>query len=295
MSFSSGVRNEVCKIFTDSRHCNISELAAFINYSANFDVSFIDFMELNPIIKNKLTTILKLLFKENFDVISKDKNLCLRKSDIVKDILLSTGLSCGKKIDPILVKKDCCKKSYLRGAFINIGSVVDPNKNYHLEFVLNDLKDAEELRDLINTFSLNSKIIERSKKYVVYLKDSESIVDLLNIIGAHKSLLEFENIRVLKDLRNKTNRTVNFETANIEKTAKASYQQCEDILFIKEKKGLSYLPENLKQVSEIRLMYPDYTLKELGEALTPKISKSGVNHRLKKINEIADGIRGGLL
>lgn len=173
-----------------------------------------------------------------------------------------------------------------------IGSMSDPEKSYHLEFVCAYRESAEQLRQMIHGFDVEAKIVIRKKYYVVYLKEGAGIVDLLNIMEAHVSLMNFENYRIVKEMRNSINRKVNCETANITKTVNASSKQTEDILLIREHYGFQNLPDSLRETAEIRLQYPDATLKELGQNLTPPVGKSGMNHRLRKLSEIADRIRG---
>ena len=167
----------------------------------------------------------------------------------------------------------------------------DPEKSYHLEFVCSHPESAEQLKELIQGFEVDAKIVIRKKYYVVYLKEGAGIVDLLNIMEAHISLMNFENYRIVKEVRNSINRKVNCETANITKTVNASSKQIEDILLIRERYGFQNLPDNLKETAEIRLEYPDATLKELGQILSPTVGKSGMNHRLRKLSEIADRLR----
>ena len=171
------------------------------------------------------------------------------------------------------------------------GSVSDPNKAYHFEIVVNQEKNGELLCEVMRSFDIDAKMIARKYHYVVYVKEGSQIVDLLNIMEAHVALMDFENVRILKDMRNTINRKVNCEAANINKTVKAATRQVEDILFIKEKVGLATLAEGLEEIALLRTMYPEASLKELGEMLSPPIGKSGVNHRLKKLCEIAEGLR----
>ena len=194
-------------------------------------------------------------------------------------------------VNPLLIKNACCKRAFLRGAFLSIGSMSDPEKSYHLEFVCTHKESAEQLKELIQGFEVDAKIVARKKYHVVYLKEGAGIVDLLNIMGAYVSLMNFENYRIVKEVRNSINRKVNCETANITKTVNASSKQIEDILLIRERYGFQNLPDNLRETAEIRLEYPDATLKELGQILNPTVGKSGMNHRLRKLSEIADRLR----
>ena len=179
----------------------------------------------------------------------------------------------------------------IREAFIKSGSMNDPNKKYHLEIMFKTKKKAEEMQTLLNNFNINAKIIKREKDYMLYLKDGEEISEFLALIGANSSVIKFEEIRVLKETRNDINRLVNCETANLNKTLNAAVKQIEDIKLIKKKRKFSSLPENLQEFAELRIANPDVSLVELGKMLTEPIGKSGVNHRLKKISEIAEDLR----
>ena len=186
---------------------------------------------------------------------------------------------------------DILKKAYLRGAFLGGGSISDPEKNYHMEFVTNNEDYANSLRDLINSFGLNSKIVARKNSFVVYLKESEQISDLLSMIGAYQALLSLQSTKIVKEMRNNVNRIVNCETANLSKTVNAAVRQVENIKLIQNKIGISSLPENLQEIALLRVENEDMSLKELGEMLNPPISKSGANHRLKKIEQIANDLK----
>ena len=190
-----------------------------------------------------------------------------------------------------MVKDDEERRAYIRGAFIGGGSISNPEKTYHLEFVTHSEEYAVDLSKLINSYGLNSKVIQRKNSYIIYIKEGEQIVDLLNIIGAQSCLLELENIRIMKEMRNNVNRLVNCETANLSKTVNAAVRQVESIKLIQSQIGLQRLPKNLREIAELRLNYPDESLKELGEMLDPPVGKSGVNHRLRKIEKIAEELR----
>ena len=172
------------------------------------------------------------------------------------------------------------------------GSISTPEKFYHFEIVCNSYDKAVQLCELIATFQIEAKIVERKKHFVVYIKDGSGIVDILNVMEAHVALMNLENVRILKEMRNSVNRKVNCETANLNKTVAAAVKQIEDISYIRDTVGLSYLPDALRQLAEIRLENPDVSLKELGTLLDTPVGKSGVNHRLRKISEIAENLRG---
>ncbi len=194
-----------------------------------------------------------------------------------------------------LVKKKCCKRSYLRGAFLAGGSINNPEtSSYHVEIFSLYEEHNTSLCELMNTFQLNSKTLERKKGFITYLKEAEKITEFLSIIGAHSALLRFEDVRIVRDMRNSVNRLVNCETANLNKTIGAALRQVENIEYIQGTVGLDVLPDKLREIARLRVEYQDVTLKELGEMLSGgPISKSGINHRLRKIDEIADRLRAG--
>lgn len=190
--------------------------------------------------------------------------------------------------------KSCCKRAYLRGAFLASGSVNSPgSQSYHLEINASSSVVAEEVQALMNQFGLHAKQISRKKGFVVYLKEGEKIVDFLSLIGAHQALLKFEDKRILKGMRNQVNRLVNCETANMNKTIAAAVRQLDVIQYIDDRIGLGKLPTHLREVAELRLRYPEINLQELSSKLGHAVSKSGLNHRFKKLEQIAERIRSG--
>lgn len=311
MSFSSNVKSELSHHFGNARHCNIAELAAILNMCGH--IAFIrgkfcvKIQTENPAAARKYFTLLKKTFNIDSEVLTRrnsqlKKNmvymLYINNDELARKMLHACGLLradgetlISRRIDELVVNSVCCKRAYIRGAFLAAGSVSDPEKMYHLEFACSDEAYSESLRDLINSFGLEAKIVKRKEHYIVYLKEGEQIVDLLNIMEAHKALLDFENIRILKDMRNNVNRKVNCETANLSKTVNAAVRQLEDIELILKRMDLSQLPQSLSDIAHLRLEYPDASLKELGQLLDPPVGKSGVNHRLRKLAEIADSLR----
>ena len=191
-----------------------------------------------------------------------------------------------------MIKSLCCKRAFLRGAFLSVGSISNPEKGYHLEFVCSDTGQAAQLVEILLAYEIKARIVARKKYQIVYIKESEEISMLLNVIGAHVSLMKLENLRILKDMRNTINRKVNCETANINKTVSAAVKQIEDIIFIRDTIGLEQLPAGLCDIAKLRLERPEASLKELGEALNPIVGKSGVNHRLRKLSIMAEELRG---
>ncbi|WP_055069383.1 DNA-binding protein WhiA [Clostridium massiliamazoniense] len=312
MSFSSKVKGEICRYLEMSKEEALAELSAIMKVSGTIAFSGRE-LKFRITTENPASARLAFtLLKEYFDVHSKlmvKKSNSLKKNNIymvvieesmgVRDLLIMTGIlkedeglmsldySIGKKF----IDSEEKKRAYIRGAFIGGGSISNPEKNYHLEFVTHSEEYAEDLKKVVNSYGLNSKVIQRKNSYIVYIKEGEQIVDLLNILGAHTCLLELENIRIMKEMRNNVNRLVNCETANLSKTVNAAVRQVESIKLIERTIGLARLPLNLREIAELRLSYPEESLKELGEMLNPPVGKSGVNHRLRKIEKIAEELR----
>src|SRR5690625_1223058 len=193
------------------------------------------------------------------------------------------------------LNEECCRRAYLRGAFLAGGSVNNPETaSYHLEIFTYDKEHSASLCQLLNTFGLRAREHKRRNGYITYIKEAEKITEFLILIEAHNALFKFEDVRIVRDMRNSVNRLANCETANLNKTISASFRQVESIKLIDESAGIESLPERLQEIAHLRLKHQEATLKELGELVeTGKISKSGVNHRLKKIDEIAEKIRQG--
>jgi hypothetical protein len=259
----------------------------------------------NAAIARRIYSLLKKHYEVHVELLVR-KKMRLKKNNVyivripagVQEILselkiVSEGFMFNLGIDKDIVRKPCCKRSYLRGAFLAGGSVNNPEgSSYHLEISSMYQEHCEALVDLANKFDLNARCIERKKGFIFYIKEGEKIIELLNIIGAHQALFKFEDVRIMRDMRNSVNRIVNCETANLNKTIGAAVRQIENIKLLQREVGLDSLPDKLKEVAEIRLQHPDMNLTEVGEMLGGKVSKSGVNHRLRKIDELAEKIRG---
>ena len=287
MSFSSEVKEELARHISAARHCQLAELAAIMNFCGQYGRDengnyTIGFQTENETIVKKGFTLLKKTYNIDADATLTEQEMY--------GILQKIG-NLDEPASPLLVKNTCCQRAFLRGAFLSIGSISDPEKGYHLEFDCNEEAKAKQLQDLIRNFDIESKIILRKKYHVVYLKEGSAIVDLLNVFEAPVSLMNLENLRILKEMRNSVNRRVNCETANIAKTVSAAARQVEDIEYLRVHYGFQNLPENLRRMAEVRLENPDAPLKELGECFDPPIGKSGVNHRLRKLSELAEKIR----
>lgn len=312
MSFSSKVKGEIARYSELTKSEALAQISAIMKVSGTigFSGSGLSFKITteNPSSARLIFTLLKIHFNIHSKLMVKRSN-SLKKNNIymvvineemgVRGLLQETGIltevdgvmSLDYRIQEEMIKTDEEKRAYIRGAFLGGGSISNPEKTYHLEFVTHNEEYAIDLCKLINTFGLNSKVIQRKNSFIIYIKEGEQIVDLLNIVGAHTCLLELENIRIMKEMRNNVNRLVNCETANLSKTVNAAVRQVESIKLIQKEIGLKRLPKNLREVAELRLNYPDESLKDLGEMLNPPVGKSGVNHRLRKIEKIAEELR----
>ncbi len=298
MSFSLNVKKEIYTII-HNRHCAIAELASIIDFCSDISYNplFISISSENKFILDKFKSLIKFIF--DIDILINSDNgksykIFIDNKELITKIfnIINKNVYEEELYSSLIVTSICCKRAYIRGAFLGVGYICSPEKNYHLEFICNSYIQAQNLKDLINFFDIDAKCLEKKENFIVYIKEAEQIVELLNIIEAHKALLELENIRVFKDVRNNINRIVNCETANLNKVVSASIKQKENIEFIKKTVGLDYLPKPLKEIATLRLNYPDRSLQELSQMTNPVITKSGVNHRLKKINSIAENLRG---
>ena len=313
MSFSAQVKNELARIIHENPQVQLSELSAIIRMSGTLKLmgfnklSFVISTE-NPAIARKVFTLIKNCFGITGEIqVNRQSNLKRNNTYVLSvtydqganDILEKVGiiekegehLSWVSTIPKHLVSRQDGKRAYLRGAFLGSGSVSDPAKMYHLEFSTVNIEISQNLRKLLNSYKLNAKIVTRKNNNVVYIKESEHITDLLNLMGAYNALMHLEDIKIKKQMRNDVNRLVNCETANLNKTVDTSMRQIECINYIMEKQGLDYLPENLHEIAMLRVENPDMSLKELGEIMETPLGKSGVNHRLKKIEMIAEELK----
>ena len=313
MSFSRRVKEELSKQIVSSRHCQIAELAGIIGMCGRIRISEDNNYKVyihteNIMVARKYYYLVNELFDTNIEV--RVKNNILYKNNIQYTVVVNDYV-CAKKIlqvvklidangeinenlsvtKNIVVQNQCCKRAFIRGVFLAAGSISDPNKAYHFEITAQTEDKAKQIQSMIKAFNLDAKIVLRKKNYVVYIKEGSQIVDILNVMEAHLALMNLENVRILKEMRNSINRKVNCETANIYKTVNAATRQIEDILYIKEKVGFGNLNESLKEIAELRIENPDLSLVELGGLLTKPIGKSGVNHRLRKLSQIATNIR----
>lgn len=304
MSFSSEVKDEIEKQISKSRHCQLAELAAIISFTGRMVLtggsSRLEILAEHAGLARKCYTLIKRAFDISADLSEHNNGvLIIENQEEIRRILMALKfLDEAGQLHPfkegvngLLVQQSCCRRAFIRGAFLASGSMSDPHKSYHFEFVCTTQEQAWQLQALILDFEMDAKIVQRKKYFVVYLKEGDQIVNMLNVMEAHIALMNLENVRIIKEMRNSVNRQVNCETANINKTVNAAVRQIEDIAFIRDKIGLNELPEHLREMAEVRLEYPEAPLKDLGSYLTPPVGKSGVNHRLRKLCEIADNMR----
>lgn len=310
MSFASETKKELTQI-EESDQCLKAEVSAMIRMNGTLSFSnkqlSLDVQTENAAIARRIYTIIKKLYPYNVELLVR-KKMRLKKNnvyicriregaqEILKDLdILQGEFQLNHSISQSLLKTDEQKRAYLRGAFLAGGSVNNPEtSSYHLEIYSMYKEHSEALANLMNEFQLNAKTIDRKKGHITYLKEAEKISDFLGLTGAFQAMLKFEDVRILRDMRNSVNRIVNCETANLNKTIGAALRQVENIKFIDQTIGIDNLPEKLREVARLRIEHQDVTLKELGEMVsTGTVSKSGINHRLRKIDEIAEKLRRG--
>ena len=314
MSFSSSVKEELSRQNPAARHCQIAEIAAIISFCGHVKITARDRFSIriqteNLWVARKFFTLLRKTFKIEAEITvrrgnnqKKSRTYTITVSehkDTLKVLQAARLLDENYEVKEnlslehnVIVQRDCCRRAFLRGAFLAAGSISNPYRFYHYEIVCATCQKAEQLRALICGFDIDAKIVQRKKYYVVYVKEGSQIVSLLGFMEANISLLDLENIRILKEMRGSVNRKVNCEAANINKTVSAAVKQIDDISYIRDSIGFSELSDALEEIAQLRLQYPEATLKELGLMLNPSVGKSGVNHRLRKLSSIAEELRG---
>ena len=312
ITFSGKIKGELSRHWSEARHCQIAEVAAIVSMCGKVMIDSRERYSVkvrteNLSVARKYFTLLRKTFNIEIEAfVSRNKSnenvsytVMIKKHDDAMRVLQTSKLinedgEISEEfsiVKNLIIQHSCCKRAFIRGAFLAAGSMSNPEKSYHIEIVCAAEKKAEQLKTIINSFGLDAKVIIRKKAYVVYLKEGSQIVDLLNIMEAPVALMEMENVRILKEMRNSVNRKVNCETANINKTVSAAMKQVEDIQYIRDTIGLKKLPEGLQEIAKLRLEYPNETLKELGDLLSTPLGKSGVNHRLRKLSEIAEHLK----
>lgn len=309
MSYASEVKKELTGIMVHEKNAR-AELMALIRMNGSIGLAnhamILNVQTESPAIARRIYSLIKQLYKVESDILVR-KKMKLKKNntyvvrlrhhaqEILGDLAILDGFQIKERVPLDLLTDDLMIRSYLRGAFLAGGSVNNPETSrYHLEIYSLYEEHNEMIAEMINRYDLNARTTNRRSGYIVYLKEAEKIANFLQLIGATTSMLEFENIRIVRDMRNSVNRLVNCENANMDKVANAANRQVENIMLIEATVGLSSLPEKLRAIAETRLAHQEVSLKELG-TLVPggPISKSGVNHRLRKLNAYADELRQG--
>lgn len=288
--FSKNVKDELMEVYPQTRHCRIAEIAimaALLGVRESEEKGVYRLNTDSPQLTKKFFTLLdKTINISKYDgVIDAD-----RKAKI-EELLKCSLDECASGVNGLLLQHECCCKAFIRGAFLAAGTVSDPNKSYHLEIAADNERIAGQICDVFGTLGVFARHTRRKTHHVVYIKESTALVEVLGFMGAPLSLMELENIRIVKDIRNNLNRTVNCETANIKKTIDAALTQVKDIDYIDRVCGLDELPKGLREMARLRRRFPEATLTELGSMASPPVGKSGVNHRLRRISQYADELR----
>lgn len=312
MSFSNKVRKESLNKKNLKKIEKVSELCGIIKFGGTISLLRDEKINLaisteNPAVTRRIFSLYKSVFNKKLDIYFEKKSeksrglytLFTKDDKTLKDDLIKLDIIEVKnnKINILYNIPDYVQesienaKSYITGAFIMSGSMSDPERSYHVEFTTRILENAENFVKLLEKFSIKSSISERKNFYLCYIKESESISNLLNVIGAHQAMFDFEDIRIKKQMRNDVNRLVNCETSNLERVVKTAVRQIDSIKYLIENDQFDILDDNLQEIAMIRMQNPDMSLREIGESLDKPLSKSGVNHRLIKIEKIANNLR----
>lgn len=308
LSFAAEIKKELIHV-EQNKCCIKAELAAIIRMNGVISITspneVLDIQTESAAIARRIFTLMKAVYKYPIELLVR-KKMKLRKNNVyivrinkhIERFLQTVHIDQDEAgLEQINLKETltniCCKRAYMRGAFIARGSVNNPKtSSYHLEIFNLDQEHNYLLCQLLNEFDLNAKELQRRNGHIVYIKEAEKITEFLSNIGAYNGLFEFEDVRILRDMRNSVNRLVNCETANLNKTISASVRQVESIKLIESTTGLEVLPDKLHEIAVTRLQHPEVTLQELGQLLpNGKLSKSGVNHRLKRIEKIAEKLK----
>lgn len=311
MNFSTYVKEELCRINVANQALKVSELAGIVRMdgtiligaqksvsleliSENASVAKLSYLWLKELFKTECTITIQRrqkLKKNNRYIVSVPNQRQMRSVLYSLGMMNEEGMFFNSEIPEELIGRDDKRRAYLRGVFLGGGSISDPLKSYHLEIVTNSEIHAELVQQLIGVYGIEAKLSYRKENILVYLKESNQISDFLALIGAHEAMMEFENIRINKTMRNEVNRLVNCETANLNKSVNAAQKQIQLIKEIESIVGIDALPESLKSIALLRINNPESSLKELGELMKPPIGKSGVNHRMRRIEAFAETIK----
>lgn len=312
MTFSSRIKDELTRTEIIDAFSAKAEVAAFVRTLGYITIKGLnkvefEFLTENAAVARRIFKVLKTAYDINAEVsvtksnrLKKQNNYIIRIDEkLTRQFLKDTGMVRNNDFNIInfnydvpegLIGSDLSKRAYIKGSFMGSGSISNPEKSYHAEFVSSREAQSKTLQMLLKKYGINSKNIYRKNNYVTYIKESEQISDLLALMGANNAVLDFENIRAVKETRNQINRVINCETANLDKIVDTSMRQINNIKILKKHKVIDQLPDNLRELAYLRLKHSNASLKELGQMLDPPLGKSGVNHRLRKIEEIAEDL-----
>lgn len=311
MSFATETKNELSRVEAEKKHCQLAEIAGFIRVTGSIGLVGMGKFKIvittdNPAVARHYKKLIKQYFNVETELLIGEAAALKKGHTYVltidpdmrsESILRETGILLVREGNNFIsdgifngiIRNKCCRKAYLRGIFMGAGTISDPDKGYHLEFVCNSENLAKDLKKLINTFvDLSAKVVKRKDRYIVYMKNSQYISDTLAIMGAHSQVLAFENVRIKKELLNETVRITNCDNANTDRAVNAASKQVAAIKKLKEKGLLEGLPRKLQEIAELRLANPDVSLTQLGEMLSPQLKKSGVNNRMKRIIDFSN-------
>jgi len=309
MSFTDEVKHELIRYKNKSRQARRAELAALLRMTGSISISSGEMAVKLKLRYGDLARMIYTWLKKEYELqveirvfqpsrLEKSQSYMLHippqeeLSALLKDLgILSEDSSLDFSISSEFLVRGEVGQAYLRGMFIGGGSINHPSSEYHLEFRCDYRSQAEDLIQLLEIFAISSQMIEHQEKYMVYLKEYKKIISLLNLIGAQQAQLKLEHASIIKEVKGDVNRRLNFETANLDKTIEAALDQLEDIDLVEKNIGLENVSDSLREIAKLRRRYPYASLKELGQKLTPTLSKSGVNHRFRRLKKIARDIR----
>ena len=308
MSFTAEVRDELSRLEQVRECCNKAELSALLRLDGSITRTGNNQYRLevateNAQVARRILRLIRRLYQLKTEttgrrsVLHKTNNYLITIPNqigliaVLEELGLAGSVYLAGSIEPSLVRRECCAMAYLRGAFLGTGFIASPQGDFHFEIRTHTQSLAEELSNLMERFEIDARVISRRGSWTVYLKGAEPIINFLALVGAHNALLETENVRIIKSYRNDVNRRVNAEIANQAKASKAALSQLQDIRLIESSVGLDSLADALADFARLRLANPDLSLRELGEASTPPLSKSAVNHRMRRLSDAANRIR----
>ena len=298
MSFSSGVKTELCRTGLDRLCCAKAEAYGALLYCSTFSAHEVRIITENPAFAARLPVLLERAFGLCFDRLPSrsEQKYIFQITDTGKTARIIDAFGFDSRQSPVLhinfglLEENCCRGAFLRGCFFAGGSAIDPQKRYHLELTTSHLQASRELEVLLRECGYPPKSISRNSSFVTYFKQSDQIEDFLTFIGAPVASMQVMSAKMEKDLRNSVNRRLNCDTANLDKAVEAAQKQAETIRRLQTAGRLDQLPDKLRQTAEMRLENPELPLSELAEICDPPVTKSCLNHRLRKLMELADSL-----